>query len=233
MKESQKNDERGTILLGEALLFGLLGRILYDQLDKAWLQSLIDEDVFSEAPFGAKQRETALGLDLLQKWSQENSAGISDESFDEWRSDYTSLFVGVGEVLAPPWESVYFSEERLVFQEQTLQVREWYRRFGVEPEKLHKEPDDHIGLELTFVSYLSKLALQALEDQDEEKYEKLLDAQRQFISKHLLRWGTQWCNLVGEHARTDFYKGLAFLTRGALLALAEQYDIQIPDTLAK
>lgn len=233
MKQSQKNGEWNTILLGEALLFGLLGRFLYTQLDKAWLQSLIDEDVFAEVPFGAAQNETVLGLELLQKWSQENIAGLSDGSFDDLRADYTRLFVGVGRVLAPPWESVYFNEGRMVFQEQTLQVREWYRRFGLQAEKLHKEPDDNIGLEMSFVAYLAKLGLQSLEEQDEIKFDLLLDAQRQFLTEHLLQWGPLWCDLVNDHAHTDFYQGLAHLTRGALLAVAQQFNVELSKEVSR
>jgi len=82
-------------------------------------------------------------------------------------------------------------------------------------------------LQMLFISYLAKLALQAFEEQDEEKFEGLLEAQTQFLSEHLLKWGPYWCNLVSEHAQTDFYKGLALLTRGALFALAKRFDLQI------
>ena len=69
-------------------------------------------------------------------------------------------FSSSAKVLTPP-ESVYFSEERLVFQEETLQVREWYRRFDLQSVKLH-EPDDHVGLELTFWLILPNVAWQHL-----------------------------------------------------------------------
>ena len=34
-----------TVLLGENLVFTLCGRILYEELDRTWLQSLIDDDI--------------------------------------------------------------------------------------------------------------------------------------------------------------------------------------------
>ena len=216
------------LLLGEALVFESLGRLLYEELDKAWLQSLLKEDVFEDVPFGAEQQETKLGLELLQNWARENEAGISDKSFDDLRVDYTRLFVGIKKVLAPLWESVYFNQDRMVFQEQTLQVRAWYRRFGLEPEKLYKEPDDHIGLELLFLVHLAKLGLQALEENDQAGSEKYLQAQRDFLSEHLLRWGPAWAKLVRQHASTDFYRGLAHLVHGTLLAVAELLEVEVP-----
>lgn len=229
MNQNNAEMDWGTILTGEKLLFGLLGKILYAELDKTWLQSLIDEDIFSEVPFGGELSETATGLELLQKWSHENSAGLSDKSFDGLRADYTRLFVGVGWVLAAPWESVYFNDGRMVFQEQTLQVRDWFRRFGVETEKLHKEPDDHIGLELSFLAHLATLGLQAIEEKDDDKFEEIVEAQRRFMEEHPLKWVPRWCKLVEEKANTDFYKGLAKLVRGTLFSLAEILEIQLPE----
>lgn len=220
-------------LLGESLLFGLLGRALYNQPDKNWLDSLIAEDVFSELPFGADQPESKRGQELLQNWGQANAKGISEESFKELNTDHTRLFVGAGKVLAPPWESVYFNEDRMIFQEQTLDVRNWYRRFGLEPENLHREPDDHIGLEMTFVAYLAELTLKVLDEQNEDKYKLLYEAKRQFLSEHLLKFGPAWCALTNEHAKTDFYQGLSYLTLGALLAVADRYDLQFPKEVVR
>ena len=67
------------------------------------------------------------------------------------RSDYMALFVGPGTPLAPPWESVCrHKDEALVFQKETLEVRAAYRELGLQVEKLHHEPDDHIAYELEF-----------------------------------------------------------------------------------
>lgn len=219
-------------LLGETLLFGVLGKALQSNLDKVWLQSLIEQDIFSELPLEGKCPELEAGLPHLQSWSQANRTGISDEAFTHLQADYTRLFVGIGKTLAPCWESVYFNRDRMVFQERTLQVRQWYRSFGLEPEKLYKEPDDHIGLELSFLAYLAKLGLQALDENDETQFEKLLHAQFQFISEHPLKWVRDWCKLVVEYAETDFYRGLALLTHGALLVMAEQLQTGIPQGMS-
>ncbi len=216
-----------TDLIGEALLFGLLGKVLYGELDKAWLESVIADDVFGESPLGAEQAEIQHGLELLGRWSAENRNGISGEEFKNLKSDQLRLLIGIDRVLAPVWESVYFNENRLVFQQQTLQVREWYARFNLQIERFNREPDDHIGLELNFVAQLASRALQALEE-DSKSFEELLQAQREFLSDHLLRWGPAWAKLVKQHAETDFYRGIAHLTHGALLAAAETLQIKMP-----
>lgn len=216
-----------TELVGEALLFGLLGRMLYGELDKAWLESLITDEVFSESPFGTNQIEIRKGLELLSRWSAENRDGISEDEFKSLQFDQLRLLIGLDRVLAPVWESVYFNESRLVFQQQTHEVREWYARFGLQIERFNREPDDHIGLELSFVAHLATRALNVV-DEDPQCFEKFVEAQRKFLSEHLLCWGPAWAKLVKQHAETDFYRGVGHLTHGALLAATEVLQIKMP-----
>ena len=54
-----------------------------------------------------------------------------------------------------------------------------------------------------------------------------MEAQRDFFKNHLGAWALKWCDLVKENARTDFYKGLAYLTRGALSELSEVLNVRL------
>lgn len=220
-------------LTGEMLLLSLLGKIAYtypEEEQREWLQALIESEAFSEAPLAANQEDLVAGLDLLNQWCK---AGLDDKAFKELQADYLNLFVGPDKVIAAPYESVYFNDGRQTFQEQTLQVRSWYRRYGLEPEQLYHEPDDHIGLELIFVAQLTGQALQAHDEGKEQDFSALLEARQQFLSEHPLKWGFAWCDLVKANAQTDFYKGLGYLTRGALLSLAQQYELQAANEVAR
>lgn len=216
-----------TALMGETLMCGLLNKAVYEYPDRAWLQALIDEEVFAQAPFAEQQPDVIAGLAALQTWAAAHHDGLSTTAFDEVRADYTRLFIGVDRVLAAPWESVYFNDERLLFQEQTQQVRQWYLRYGVEPEHSRTEPDDHIGLELAFLAHLAQRGLQALEQGDPAAFEASMAAQRGFLAEHLLKWAAAWCGLVLEHARTDFYRGVGLLTRGVLTELARLFELKL------
>jgi len=209
-------DQYVSDLTGEMLLFGTLSKVLYASPQKEWIQSLMAEKVFDEIPFGAGQADAARGLSLIQNWNSAVWDKDPSAAFSDLETDYLNLFIGAGKVLAPPWESVYSSEERLVFQEETLQVRAWYRRYGLQSEQLYHEPDDHIGLELSFLAYLSQMALTALDQENEAVFSRLLGDQHAFLTEHPLRWTQAWCDLVNQHARTDFYRGVALLVNGAL-----------------
>jgi hypothetical protein len=62
MKDFRSNkDEWKETLLGETLLLGVLGKAIQSAPDKEWLQSLIDEDIFSESPLGSENRDIEAG----------------------------------------------------------------------------------------------------------------------------------------------------------------------------
>jgi putative dimethyl sulfoxide reductase chaperone len=182
----------------------------------------VDEDVFSETPFAANQADVQSGLALLQAWSAKAKTDLPGDGIEALKSDYTVLFIGLGSPLAPPWESVYRDEEHLLFQEETLQVRGWYRRFGLVAEKLGNEPDDHIGLELGFISHLAALAVAAIDKANPEEAQQMLAAQASFLKEHVFHWAWLWCQDVIEHGSSDLYRGAALVLRGALAETAKR-----------
>lgn len=211
-------DQWQEVLTGQFLLFSLVGRLLYNPPAATEIVPLVEEDIFAETPYASGQPDVSAGLRLLQQWSREFQT-YPEEKLGDIQGDYTRLFTGMASLPIAPWESVYYTEERRVFAESTLDVRGAYRQFGLEVAKLHQEPDDHIGLELLFVGHLSQLALQAAATGNTEEAQRILDAQRTFARRHLLRWAFLWCDQMLEFARTGYYRGLALLVRGALAEL--------------
>lgn len=216
------------LLTGEMLLCGVLGKVLFTYPEQAWLTSLAADSIFDEAPFAFDQPDVKEGLMLLNDWAYHNRDGISDSEFDEIVADYRRLFIGPGQVLAPPWESVFVENGRMIFQKATLGVRDWYRRYGLQSVKLHKEPDDHIGLELTFLAHLAGQAIGALERGEELAFEAANDAQSRFFSTHVLTWAPVWCNQVCAYTQTDFYRGIALMVKGLLNELSIMFELEAP-----
>lgn len=233
MKQSERvatrSEQSIPLLMAEILTFGLLGKLLLDAVEPEQLDALRRQDVFSEIPFAEEQPAVIRGLALVRS-AMDESAGLSlDEQVARLEADYIRLFVGPGRMLAPPWESTFFNDGRLLFQEETLQVRQWYRRYGLKAAKLGSEPDDHIALELRFLAFLAEVALEAAQKGDEAALGQAMDAQRQFLSEHVLRWVPLWCERVIEHASGDFYRGVAFLVRGTLTELSAMLGLAFPE----
>jgi TorA maturation chaperone TorD len=212
-------NNREDIFTGEILVCGLIARALYIYPDKAWFQSLIDEDVFAETPFGAGQVDVDAGMAQLREWGVTNQGILSQEAFDNIESDYMHLFVGPSKVLAPPWESFYLSKDHILFQKQTLQVRNWYRRYGLQVENLYNEPDDHLGIEFSFLGHMASLTLEASKAGDQDSFDNHWKAQSVFVRTHLSRWVYLWYANVEKYASTAFYAGLGRLACGVIAEL--------------
>ena len=121
--------------------------------------------------------------------------------------DNLRLFVGLGMPIAPLWESTWASDARLLFQRQTLDVRYWYRSAGLQVAALHREPDDHLGLELEFIGTL-------LDRGDR-------NTAVAFAQEHPCAWVARWNEAVQRHAATPFYRHLA-AEAASLLALLDE-----------
>ena len=186
----------------QSAYFKLLGVLLYNEPSLTSVNKLINDAPFTELPYAAENEAVLKGLELMVNWlKSSNAEGLTDVA----RSDYMRLFVGPGKLLAPPWGSVYLDKDRLIFDENTLVVRQFYERFGMKLKEKYKEPDDHIGLELEFLAYLA--------EQGEE------EAMVSFAKNFMLPWILRWNSDIQKNARTDYYKGLANMAIGGVQEL--------------
>lgn len=139
------------------------------------------------------------GLYLL---SQINEKDASNLEFD-----YNRLFVGPNRLEAPPYESTYRNKERAVLQRETLAVRNFYLRAGLEVKKKNIEPDDHLSIELEFICFLLENSL------EDENYEKLYE---DFLKIHLYEWIDSHLDLVREKANNNIIVGMTYIFEGLL-----------------
>lgn len=129
-------------------------------------------------------------------------------------ADHRRLLRGPERLPVSPYESVHRSVERLVFEPETMQVRAFYRRFGLQAERLNKEPDDHVALESAFLAHLAVRALDVIDAGGDPTH--FVDGLRRFVAEHAGVWLPDYFDQVAEHAATDFLRGLAGLGAGAI-----------------
>ena len=196
----------------QALAYHFLGRCFYEPPRAEWLAAFAGDRLFEVWPFPSGDDRTAAGLALLTVFCR----GWNPEQLGALTWDFNRLFVGPGEMLAAPWESVYRSKTKLTFQESTLQVRALYERFGLQAPAIHREPDDHLGLELAFMATVSDLAARTAAAEDAARLTKCFEAEKDLLRDHLLAWAPACLALVEKHAETDYYRGAALLALGSL-----------------
>jgi TorA maturation chaperone TorD len=143
---------------------------------------------------------------------------LKKDQLDKARLDlaieYAGLFLGVRRVPAHPSESAYFSEGQLIMQQPRDEVLKLYRSMGVDKSSQFKEPEDHIALELQFMTHLCEKTNEALQNADFREAKRCLEVQRDFLRKHLGQWVPDLAADVLKSARHGFYKAIAKITKG-------------------
>lgn len=135
---------------------------------------------------------------------------------------YMRLLVGPEDLKAPPWECVYLTKERVLFQEATLRVREAYRSENMLPTQYPHVSDDHIAIELDFMAKLCEKSRAAFEVCDDGEYRRLLLSQQAFLEDHLLRWVADYASDVAKAAPESLYACM-----GSLCAAFLTIDVEV------
>ncbi|HAL85737.1 MAG TPA: hypothetical protein DCM31_01905 [Deferribacteraceae bacterium] len=199
-------------LLNITITHSFMNKLFVEAPSKDFIESLKTTHIMDSDWPMCESIESVTGLGLVKKYL----TSYTESSFSELTDNYNVLFIGPGSLLAPPWESVYTETDRTLFGKSTLNVREMYRKNGLQINKLHKEPDDHIAYECAYMNFLSLKALEAFEKEDRETCCALIEDMRLFYGLHMARWVSEFADKVIENSRTDFYKGGGWMLKGMI-----------------
>lgn len=207
--------------------YDFLRRTFLKEPTKDFFQDIKNYFAGSEFPLTQENELIAEGVAQVKRYVIQNDL-LSESVYNSLHWDYTRMFIGPYELPSPPWESAYCNEERLLFQEETLEVRKAYLKYSLLPVELGHEADDHLGLELDFMFRLNELLLSESNNSSSQLIENLTD-QKLFLKDHLLKWVPAFSEAVIQNADTEFYQGMAKILKGFLTldlkALEELLDI--------
>ncbi|OCF94743.1 TorD/DmsD family molecular chaperone [Gilliamella sp. wkB308] len=151
--------------------------------------------------------EALLHIDQLANWQnpelihqqcQKLKVELTHQDLDY---HFSLLFEGQGEMLAPPWGSVYLDQEKLLMGESQERYRAFLQQQGVMLSTGMNEPEDQFGLMLmAFALLLEKNQPQTA---------------NQLLNEHLFTWSTYYLNQLKQNQISPFYAALA--------VIAEQY----------
>lgn len=214
VEETMSAEDRKTLaalISQRADTYGLISRLYRVEVD----QELLDELCGMRFPASTGNPEADQGYRLIATYL----SNLWENSVTDLAVDYVRCFIGHGVdaySAAYPFESVYTSEKRLLMQEARDEVLAIYRSAGLDKQETWKEGEDHIAVELEFMQILSQRTVDALSRGDEEEAFNLLVTQRNFADDHLVSWVPMMTADLKRFAKTDFYRGLAYLTDGFL-----------------
>jgi TorA maturation chaperone TorD len=151
---------------------------------------------------------------FMRKAVAELPLPIEKKLVEELAVDYAAIFLN-NSLHASPYESVWLTEDGLTRQAPMFQVRKWYEKYTLVAQNWRARPDDHLVLQLQFLSHLFAL---------DEQLDTLRQA-AQFLDEHLSRWVAQFASRVATRCDTAFYAGVTILTA--------QYLDEMRDILAQ
>lgn len=197
-----------------------------EQAERISAAGKVLSQLYLSAP-GKELREAMYSAQMLNDWPLTDPHSVQGvrtllssrpESEEAIKRDHLYLFVGAGPALAQPYESVRTSEEGLVFEEETFAVRAAYAKFGLRAPNFNREPDDHIGLEIAFLSDLAGRAAEQLAAGEDAQ--EIRTAMRDFLVDHLDRFAGGVVEDVRKHAKTALYKAVAEFTLGFIASVS-------------
>ncbi|MEG0776380.1 MAG: molecular chaperone TorD family protein [Raoultibacter sp.] len=175
----------------------LLGNAPTEELLQAIDGKIVQESFFISTAKDSEDAEVGQFFSRIE--------GFKDVSLEALQSDYAVVFEGPESLPAPPWESVYTSNKRLLFQKSTLEIRNIYRSQGLLPSLYPRVADDHISLELDYLSHLAQRSLEAFVAQDEESYAQAMAANKAFLVDHLGVWVGSFADDLAKWKSDSFY----------------------------
>jgi len=93
---------------------------------------------------------------------------------------------------------------------QMADISGFYRAFNIHPcENTDTVPEDHLAMELEFMSVLCLKEAHALNSGLEDELDITLDAQKKFLGEHLATWIDYWAESLISNNPVPFYCSLA------------------------
>jgi len=182
--------------------------------DLSLLASLHDREPTAAIIAAARQAPLAeqLGLSLQTERGRDALAAfarmlatlpdpVDAAALDDLAAGFTEVYLRHS-YRAAPTESVWMTEDGLERQAPMFAVRECYKRAGLKVDDAASRPDDHLVLQLQFVSHLARVAREPGD----------LAVAARFLDEHLLRWVGQFAERLIAARAPDYYAALALVT---------------------
>lgn len=216
MNVTEQNDD---YFYARHYAYDLLRRLFMEEPTAELMNYLQQNNGFEFFPVDNGLPSVNDAIAAIKRYLTEHHFKAGEGDFENLHWDFTRLFIGPETPPAPPWESVYVSRDKLLFQQHTLDVKRYYDHYGFSLKQDETEAADHIGFELEFIYLLSSQAIALLEahPNDRAEFNELTKAQLNFLQRHILAFSGEFTFNIHLHAQTDFYRALSTIFQQFLL----------------
>jgi len=161
---------------------------------------------------GLGNRKLNEGLDLLESFLKTSRSEPNEEVQKRLAAEFAGLFRGGSQKATRPSESSYLAGRRSA--KPLDQITTMYKSVGLDKAPTFDEPDDHIAIELQFMSYLAGETAAAAKSRDQARAAELLRLQNRFLRNHLYRWVGLLAADLNTNAKSQLYGGAGLVAAG-------------------
>lgn len=206
-----------------ANMYRFLSAVYLFPVDECLLRQLIDHEFLDEL-------SKLFDNEAVAELKGFASGARVDEDLEPLKQEYMDLFAVPNGRYVAPFEDVYRGGEAEnkegkgpLLGERAIAVTRAYRSAGAAMDRALKELPTHVGVELSFMSFLcdqeatatcregSDAALNR-EENDPPESTRYRELQSRFLQNHLTQWFPRLSAKIQAYAGKPFYRGLAAIT---------------------
>ena len=116
-------------------------------------------------------------------------------------------FVNLSVLHLVPYETFYTRDDQKIETGGANPVTDIYSayNFMVDYEIARVVSSDHIGVELEFMHHLCEGQMKAMKEGDDASAKDFMNAEKEFLNKHLLQWAPMYLINMKYESRTPLY----------------------------
>lgn len=220
-----------------ANMYAFLAALYLRPPETAFLRRLLDPDCLAELA-------TFFGERAIAGLRDAAGYGAAEQPAAWFKQEFMDLFAVPTGRYVMPFEDVYLagspdSQETRgpLLGIGAVEVNRMYRETGAQLDRTCRELPTHIGVELSFMSFLCEREAAALSEEERRRASSqdgeqpainslYRQIQLKFLREHLNRWFPRLSRRIQENARSPFYRSLALITEELLSC--DTVDLQQP-----
>ncbi|MGA2406677.1 MAG: molecular chaperone TorD family protein [Bacteroidales bacterium] len=203
LKIMDNTSHNNNILKGYNMLFYFAGSMIMHEPSEECIVDFWEKGILKNLPVSSANPNFVKAASQLRD-SFKDKIGFGKLLHE----DFLRLFARQTSALAPAYESLY---NKNIFQSTdhlSASVTEFYNSYGWESKFKGRIEDDHLGVELLFLTLLIDKYL--VLDDKACRGEMRREIHR-FINQHILSWVPEWNKKIQNHANTLSFKGIGNL----------------------
>lgn len=195
------NSENNNLLKGYNLLLYFAGSMVMNEPTEDCIIDFWINGKLRNLPVSSRNPRFINAASLLRESCPEKNQCRKDIA-----ADYKRLFSGADKAPAPARESFYLKDSSA--GNGGSGVSEFYDTYGFGSRFRGKIPDDHLGLELLF---LTQMVDKFMKLDDEPCRREMKKEIGRFIDAHILSWIPEWNDDIQIYAGSTCYKAIGML----------------------